>query len=180
MMGFGFTLTFGLLVLMFCPSSNGSYRLQRHLYKDRFVRSEDVKWKQGSFLGIGGNQEEEYNLYLYKNGKDRYFIYFQEGYDTPSKLDLCDVNGQHQYGTLEPGTGSSGYFSVIHDTGNTPYQRRFKLGLEGADGFSQTILRLTANLPHDVDFFGLNLATFGGDVNWVVGNYLKNWNYPDC
>ena len=168
------------MILLALASVDGSYRIQRYLYKERFVRSEDVNWKQGSFLGIGGNREEEYNLYLYKNGHDLYFFYFQEGYETPETLDLCNVNGYHQYGTLVPGSGSEGYFSVIHDTDNTPYQRRFKLGLKGADGFSETILRLTANLPHEVGFKGFNLGTFGGYVSWVVGNYLRNWNYPDC
>ena len=111
-----------------------------------------VSWKQGSFLGIGGDCSQEYRFCTYTTGNGTEVpVYIQKSYDVPTKL---TVNSQLQFGMQE-----GVLFYVFHDKSQTPYQHRFKTNdLQKAAYAANSILKMTK----------------GVDLSWVAGDYLRN------
>lgn len=74
-----------------------------------------VTWKQGSFVGFGGDRSQNYVLCDYITGKGNSVpVYIQGGYDVPQKL---IIDSKLQYGTQD-----NVLFFVYHDKSQTPFQ----------------------------------------------------------
>ena len=119
-----------------------------------------VSWKQGSFLGFGGDRSQNYVLceYTTSNGNS-VPVYIQGGYDIPQRL---TVNSNLQYGTQD-----NVLFFVYHDKSQTPFQERFRCsaGFQKFVYATNTVLILMAN---------------GIDISLLAGNYLVNvWKDPN-
>ena len=79
-----------------------------------------IHWKQGSFLGIGGNREQTYTVgeYKYRNDYRNIVVYFQKDFGTlPERI---QIGSQYQYGTV-----NGILFLVNHDKRQYPFQERF-------------------------------------------------------
>lgn len=78
-----------------------------------------VNWKQGSFIGFGGDRSQNYILcdYTTRNGNS-VPVYIQAGYDI---LKTLKIDSSLQYGTQD-----NVLFFVYHDKSQTPYQERFR------------------------------------------------------
>ena len=112
-----------------------------------------VEWKQGSFLGIGGDQHETYVECIYSvPGGEEVPVYIQTSkYDVENKL---QVNERLQYG-MQDGV----LFYVLHDKSNKPYQHRFRTNtLQKLAYAANSIVKLTK----------------GVDLSWVAGDYLHD------
>ena len=111
-----------------------------------------VNWKQGSFLGFGGDRSQNYVLcdYTTSNGNS-VPVYIQGGYDIPQSL---KIDSRLQYGTQD-----NVLFFVYHDKSQTPYQERFRCnGLQQFVYAANTVLKMAKGI----------------DISWAVGNYLVN------
>ena len=77
-----------------------------------------VEWKQGSFLGFGGDRMQEYKLcsYTLSSGSE-VPVYIQCDYDVPSKLTIDSK--------LQCGMQEGVIFFVYHEKSQLPYQNRF-------------------------------------------------------
>ena len=112
-----------------------------------------VEWKQGSFLGFGGDQHETYVLCMYSApGGEEIPVYIQTSkYSVESKL---KVDGRLQYG-MQDGV----LFYVLHEKSNKPYQHRFRTNtLQKLAYAANSIVKLTK----------------GVDLSWVAGDYLHD------
>ena len=108
-----------------------------------------IHWKQGRFVGIGGDKSQNYVLCDYTTSRGKSVpVYIQRGYDIPQKL---TIDSRLQYGTKDV------LFFVHHDKSQTPFQERFRC--RGLQKFVYT--------ENDV----LKMAL---DISWAVGNYLVN------
>ena len=125
------------------------------LTKEKELQTMDVSWKQGSFLGIGGDMSERYTVYEYKSPNGAPFpVYIQSGYSAPDRL---TVDSRLQYGMSE-----GVFFFVYHDKSNTPYQHRFTTNL----------YQKAAYLANEL----LKWKTHGlADLSWAVGDYLHDF-----
>ena len=111
-----------------------------------------VAWKQGSFVGFGGDRSQKYVLCDYTTGIGNSVpVYIQDGYDIPQEL---IIDSKLQYGTQD-----NVLFFVYHDKSQTPYQERFRCsGLQKFVYAANDILKIAKGI----------------DISWVVGNYLVN------
>lgn len=111
-----------------------------------------VSWKQGSFVGFGGDKSQNYVLCDYSTSRGNSVpVYIQGGYDIPQKL---VIDSRLQYGTQD-----NVLFFVYHDKSQTPYQERFRCnGLQKFVYAANDLLKLTKGI----------------DISWMAGNYLKN------
>ena len=127
------------------------------LTKERQVQTIDVSWKQGSFLGLGGNRSQRYTVFEYKSPNGAPIpVYIQSGYSAPDRL---TVNNSLQYG-MSDGV----FFIVYHDKSQTPYQHRFTTNFyQKAAYLANTALKTTT----------VGLV----DLSWAVGDYLHNFQY---
>ena len=110
-----------------------------------------ISWKQGSFLGIGGDRSQTYTFcnYTLSSGA-KIPVYVQQGYSMPSKL---TINSDLQYGMQE-----GVLFFVYHDKSQKPYQHRFH-----------------CNALQQLAYGVNDMAKFSGvDLSWIVGDYLHN------
>lgn len=125
--------------------------LQKNARKDHIT----ISWKQGSFMGIGGDRRQSYNVYEYigPNGSP-VPVFIQSDWDIPENL---TIDSRVQYGMNE-----GILFLVLHDKSQTPYQHRF------LTNFTQKAL-YAAN--------ALIKSTTGGkmDASWIVGDYLRDF-----
>lgn len=111
-----------------------------------------VSWKQGSFVGFGGDRSQNYVLCDYSTSRGNSVpVYIQGGYDIPQEL---VIDSRLQYGTQD-----NVLFFVYHDKSQTPYQERFRCNA----------LQKFVYAANDL----LKLAK-GIDISWMAGNYLKN------
>lgn len=111
-----------------------------------------VSWKQGSFVGFGGDRSQNYVLCDYSTSRGNSVpVYIQGGYDIPQKL---VIDSRLQYGTQD-----NVLFFVYHDKTQTPYQERFRCnGLQKFVYAANDLLKLAKGI----------------DISWLAGNYLKN------
>ena len=125
------------------------------LKKGNYKEHISISWKQGSFLGIGGDWSQSYSVYEYigPNGSP-VPVFIQSGWGVPESL---TIDSSLQYGMNE-GT----FFLVLHDKSQAPYQHRF------IKNFTQKAL-YAAN--------ALLKAKTGGmlDVAWIIGDYLHDF-----
>ena len=114
-----------------------------------------LRWKQGSFFGIGGDRSQTYNVFTYETTQSgKVFVYIQDGYDSPDKM-ICDKK-------LQFGMNDGVFFLVYHDKEQTLYQHRF------IQNDSQEKL----NQAND----WLEPNTMGiGDLSWVLGDYPRDF-----
>lgn len=76
----------------------GSLRGENLTFKSR-EQTVTVKWKQGSFLGFGGDKSQNYVLCDYTTGNGNSVpFYIQAGYSVPQKL---KIDSRLQYGTQD-------------------------------------------------------------------------------
>ena len=109
-----------------------------------------VNWKQGSFIGFGGDRSQHYVLCEYTSSSGNSIpVYVQDGYDIPQKL---TIDSRLQYGTHD-----NVLFFVYHDKSQTPYQERFR-----CSGLHKFLYATNAFLKTEK----------GIDISWVAGNYL--------
>ena len=115
-------------------------------------RTVTVSWKQGSFLGFGGDSKQDYALCKYNtSGGEPVAVFIQSGYDIQRKL---TVNSSLQYG-MQNGI----LFFVYHDKSQKPYQHRFMTNnLQKFAVFANELLKLAR----------------GVDLSWVAGDYLHD------
>ena len=112
-----------------------------------------VSWKQGSFMGFGGDMHETYVLCKYSAPSGEIVpVYIQTSkYNVSREL---TVNSRLQYG-MQDGV----LFYVLHDKSNKPYQHRFRTNtLQKLAYAANTIVKLTK----------------GVDLSWVAGDYLHD------
>ena len=111
-----------------------------------------VSWKQGSFLGFGGDCSQEYRFCTYTTPSGvQVAVYIQKSFSVPQSL---TVDSRLQFGMQE-----GVLFYVLHDTSQTPYQHRFKTNdLQKMAYAANSILKMTK----------------GVDVSWIAGDYLRN------
>lgn len=111
-----------------------------------------VSWKQGSFVGFGGDRSQNYVLCDYSTSRGNSVpVYIQGGYDIPKEL---VIDSKLQYGTQD-----NVLFFVYHDKSQTPYQERFRCnGLQKFVYAANDLLKLAKGI----------------DISWMAGNYLKN------
>ena len=145
-----------LYLFLNCRSTNMANLLKgTTLRRGNFRETIAISWKQGSFLGLGGDRGQSYNVYEYlgPNGST-VPIFIQSGWDAPAGL---LVDSRLQYG-MNDGT----FFFVLHDKSQTPYQHRF------IQNFIQRSL-YTGN--------SYLRAVTGGKVDaaWIVGDYLRDF-----
>ena len=109
-----------------------------------------VSWKQGSFVGFGGDRSQNYVLCDYSTSRGNSVpVYIQGGYDIPQEL---VIDSRLQYGTQD-----NVLFFVYHDKSQTPYQERFRCnGLQKFVYAANDLLKLAKGI----------------DVSWMAGNYL--------
>ena len=125
------------------------------LTKGRQLQTIDVSWKQGSFLGMGGDRSQRYTVYEYQSPNGAPIpVYIQSGYSAPDRL---TVDNRLQYGMSE-----GVFFIVYHDKSNSPYQHRFTTNL----------YQKAAYLANEA----LKMKTHGlADLSWALGDYLHNF-----
>ena len=111
-----------------------------------------VSWKQGSFVGFGGDRSQNYVLCDYSTSRGNSVpVYIQGGYDIPQEL---VIDSRLQYGTQD-----NVLFFVYHDKSQTPYQERFRCnGLQKFVYAGNDLLKLAKGI----------------DISWMAGNYLKD------
>jgi len=111
-----------------------------------------VSWKQGSFVGFGGDRSQNYVLCDYSTSRGNSVpVYIQGGYDIPQKL-VIDSRLQYE-------TQANVLFFVYHDKSQTPYQERFRCnGLQKFVYAANDLLKLAKGI----------------DISWIAGDYLKN------
>ena len=110
-----------------------------------------VEWKQGSFLGVGGDRSQNYYLCKYSMDGTDIPVYVQASYTIKSRL---TVDSSLQYGMQE-----GILFFVYHDKSQTIYQHRFR---------TNTLQKIG---------YGLNAALKkyrGYDASWIAGDYLRD------
>ena len=111
-----------------------------------------VSWKQGSFLGMGGDKSQNYWLYTYTRPTGTEIpVYIQAGYDVPSRM---TIDSNLQYGMQE-----GVIFFVYHDKSQTPYQHRFRTNT--LQKFAYAANELTKMMK-------------GVDLSWLAGDYLRD------
>ena len=110
-----------------------------------------VQWKQGSFMGIGGDCSQTYRLctYAMSSGTD-IPVYIQTSYNVPDRM---KIDSRLQYGMQE-----GVLFYVYHEKSQTPYQHRFRTNaLQKFAYMVNSIAKLR-----------------GADLSWVAGDYLHD------
>ncbi|XP_071127898.1 uncharacterized protein [Mytilus edulis] len=129
---------------------------KKKLKKKSYIRRETIKWKQGSFFGIGGDKSQCYQLYNYEmHSGEMIPVYIQDGYDIPETLNIDD-------GKLQFGINKGILFIVYHDKNLTPYQHRF---------IQNEIQKKTYATNES-----LKALTSGKiDFSWIVGDYLRDF-----
>ncbi|KAG5855213.1 hypothetical protein ANANG_G00046690 [Anguilla anguilla] len=112
-----------------------------------------VEWKQGSFIGFGGDRSQNYNECTYKMGEGVLIpVYIQSDRSKPDRL---KVDSKCQYG-VQNGV----IFLVIHDKSQTPYQHRFMMNPK------QEWLKSAHDLQKQYTQV---------DMSWVAGDYLRDF-----
>ena len=122
------------------------------LTKETRVGSETIHWKQGSFVGFGGDRSQTYDVFKYKAPNGGLVpVYVQSGYDSPAEM-VADSK-------LQYGMNNGVFFLVLHDKSQTPYQHRF--------------------IQNDIQkmFSAANswVKKTGYDLSWIAGDYLRNF-----
>lgn len=112
-----------------------------------------IKWKQGSFVGIGGNKNESYQKCDYKiSGGDKLvpvYIHIDKG--RPPK----SLKADHM---MQYGMNNGIMFMVWHDKAKfKPYQHRFV-----RNDLQEGLYVANDTIP-------------GYDFSWVVGDYLRDF-----
>ena len=122
------------------------------LTKKELVGSVTINWKQRSFLGIGGDHSQKYNIFNYETPhKSLVPLYVQHDYVSPDKI-VC--NEKMQYGM-----NNGVFFVVLHDKSQTPYQHRF----------IQTEIQKNLYKANEIL---KNYSANYGDMSWAAGDYL--------
>jgi len=114
-----------------------------------------IEWKQGSILGIGGDQSQKYSICTYEfPGGGNVLVYINVTWEIPDKL-LVDEKVRY-------GMNNNILFLVLDDLNHNPYQHRFvKSGIE-----------TTLYLGNE----WLKKTTDGYvDLSWVAGEYLSHF-----
>lgn len=112
-----------------------------------------VSWKQGSFMGTGGDKSQRYRVCRYMKDDAAIPVFVQADWNPPQ---LLPVNNRLQWGIND-----GHFFMVLHDKDQTPYQHRFV----------QSATQQLASFANDL----IKLRTKGlVDLGWVVGDYLHN------
>ena len=125
------------------------------LKKKSFVQKIKIEWKQGSFLGLGGDVSQDYNVYEYKSPNGAVVpVFIQKGWDAP---DTLTINNELQYGMAE-----GVFYLVFHDKSQTPFQHRFiqtipQQALYTANNFLKQVTKGTL------------------DLSWSFGEYLHDF-----
>lgn len=79
-----------------------------------------IRWKQGSFMGIGGDRSQNYILCKYTTSDHRGVpVFIQDSFDRPP---ILRVDSKLQHGVKE----GKIYF-VYHDKSQKPFQHLFKV-----------------------------------------------------
>ncbi|KAJ6636404.1 hypothetical protein Bhyg_14994 [Pseudolycoriella hygida] len=116
------------------------------------LESVSISWKQGSFLGFGGDETHIYKVYVYafENGAN-ILLFCQDSMSAPHTMEINEP--------LQCGFQNGEMFLVLHDKKRTPYQFRFVQ--------NKNIVAVWA-------VYGLKqLKNFGGyDFSWAAGDYL--------
>ena len=133
-------------------ASDSLYGMQ--LKKKRMIKSITINWKQGSFLGKGGDRSQTYTIFEYETAfGDVLPVYIQKGYDAALTL-VCDQRFQY-------GISDGVVFLVLHDKQQKPYQHRFILNDLHAAAYAGNAWLIAATGGHC-------------DLSWVVGDYLHD------
>ncbi|XP_053409108.1 uncharacterized protein LOC123560283 [Mercenaria mercenaria] len=112
-----------------------------------------VSWKQGSFIGFGGDRTQVYELYEYETPQGSLLlVYIQKDFDTPDIL-VCD-------GRIQYGMNNGVLFLVYHDKEQKPYQHRFV----------SNQMQKAAYLVNEL----VKKQAYGLDLLWVAGDYLRD------
>lgn len=112
-----------------------------------------VEWKQGSFMGMGGDKAQTYKLcsYTLSSGSEEVPVYIQYNYDVPKTM---KIDSKLQYGMQE-----GVLFFVYHDKSQTPYQHRFRTSaLQNFAYAANSVLKKVK----------------GVDLSWLAGDYLRD------
>lgn len=110
-----------------------------------------IQWKQGSFLGVGGDRTQTYRLCTYAlSSGSEIPVYIQTNYSVPDEM---DIDSKLQYGMQE-----GVIFYVYHDKEQKPFQHRFRSNaLQKFAYMANAITKLK-----------------GIDLSWVAGDYLHD------
>ena len=125
------------------------------LKKKSFVQKINIEWKQGSFLGLGGDVSQQYIVYEYTSPNGAVVpVFIQKGWDAP---DALTINSELQYGMAE-----GVFYLVFHDKSQMPFQHRFiqtihQKALYTANNFFKKVTRGTM------------------DMSWAIGEYLHDF-----
>ena len=126
------------------------------LTKKDLVGCVTINWKQGSFLGIGGDHSQKYNIFNYETPhKSLVPLYVQHDYVSPDKI-VC--NEKMQYGM-----NNGVFFVVLHDKSQTPYQHRF----------IQTEIQRNLYRANEIL---KNCSANYVDMSWAAGDYLHTFS----
>ena len=125
------------------------------LKKKSFVQQIKVHWKQGSFLGYGGDMSQQYNVYEYTSPNGAIVpVFIQDGWSSP---DILKIGHDLQYGMSE-----GVFYLVYHDKAQTPYQHRFV----------QNLLQMALYTANGI----LKQVSKGWvDLAWPIGEYLHDF-----
>merc|ERR1719153_510169 len=79
-------------------------------------------------MGIGGNEEQNYTLYLARGpGIELELVYIQHDYPQDALISVCDL----QYGSYQPKMLTNAVFFIYHNKTQEPYQKHFQLKSKG-------------------------------------------------
>ena len=125
------------------------------LKRNKFELEIQIKWKQGSFLGYGGDKTQSYKVYIYESpNRATVPVFIQKGW---TAHDPIIIKNDLQYGMID-----GVFFLVYHDKSQTPYQHRFLQGMP-------------QRLLHSTNEFLKNVTNGTLDLSWAVGEYLHNF-----
>jgi len=141
------------------------------LEKLRDEKMVTVNWKQGSFLGFGGDRSQKYQLMMFqiKGTKGEIVVFVQHDF-VHRFQGTVKIDSSWQYGL-----NNGDIFFVVHDKEQTIYQHRF-VQSETQKIFYTANKTLTSALAALAAGAGLGakstLSTF--ELGWVVGDYLHD------
>ena len=127
------------------------------------IKNVSFDYKNGSFLGFGGDQSGTYSVCSYadtKNGKLQYLIFIESGREIPQQM---TISKDWQYG-LENGM----IFFVIHGNERKKhgiYQWRF-MKAAGEIGLKKDIFIYT---------YGAIKENLKVDLSWIAGDALRDF-----
>jgi len=136
-----------------------------HLLPTIKIRDEHVTYKQDSFMGIGGNEEQNYTLYLARGpGIELELVYIQHDYPQDALISVCDL----QYGSYQPKMLTNAVFFIYHNKTQEPYQKHFQLKSKGVTRDIKDAICMDVN---NDNFPGTSGGSSFWNYDWLYGYY---------